>query len=87
MTQKRKVEIFTAGCSCCDETVALVQSLACPSCEIKVLDMKQESTAKRARELGIKRVPSVVIDGTLADCCAGGINEQTLRSAGIGSAL
>ncbi len=87
MGQKRKVEIFTAGCGCCDEAVALVKSIACPSCEIAVLDMKQESTAKRARELGIKRVPSVVIDGALADCCAGGINEQTLRSAGIGSAL
>lgn len=87
MSQKRKVEIFTAGCGCCDEAVALVKSIACPSCEIAVLDMKEESTAKRAGELGIKRVPSVVIDGALADCCVGGIDEQTLRSAGIGSAL
>lgn len=87
MSHKRNVEIFTAGCGCCDDAVALVKSIACPSCEITVLDMKEESTAKRARELGIKRVPSVVIDGTLADCCAGGIDEHTLRSAGIGSAL
>ena len=87
MSQKRKVEIFTAGCGCCDEAVALVKSIACPSCEITMLDMKQESTAKRAGELGIKRVPSVVIDGVLADCCVGGINEQTLRNAGIGGAL
>jgi hypothetical protein len=87
MSQKRNVEIFTAGCSCCDEAVALVKSIACPSCEITVHDIKQESTAKRAGELGIKRVPSVVIDGVLADCCAAGISEQTLRSAGIGSAL
>ena len=57
------------------------------SIEIKLLDMKQESIARRARELGVKRVPSVVIDGILVDCCAGRINEQTLRSAGIGSAL
>ena len=87
MSQKRKVEIFTAGCSCCDETVSLVKSIACASCEITVHKMKQESTAKRARELGIKRVPSVVIDGALADCCVAGIDEQTLRSAGIGSPL
>ena len=87
MSQKRKVEIFTAGCGCCDEAVALVKSIACPSCEITVLDMKQESTAKRAWELGIKRVPSVVIDGALADCCSSGIDEQTLRSTGIGRAL
>lgn len=85
MSHKRNVEIFTAGCGCCDDAVALVKSIACPSCEITVLDMKEESTAKRARELGIERVPSVVIDGTLADCCAGGIDEQMLRNAGIGS--
>ena len=87
MSQKRNVEIFTAGCSCCDEAVALVQSIACPSCDITVHDMKQENVAKRARELGVKHVPSVVIDGRLADCCAEGINEQALRSAGIGSVL
>lgn len=87
MSHKRNVEIFTAGCGCCDDAVALVKSIACPSCDITVLDMKEASTAKRASELGIKRVPSVVIDGTLADCCAGGIDENTLRSAGIGSML
>jgi hypothetical protein len=42
---------------------------------------------KRARELGIKRVPSVVIDGALAECCAAGIDEQSLRRAGLGSSL
>lgn len=87
MSYKRNVEIFTAGCGCCDDAVALVKSIACPSCDITVLDMKEESTARRARELGIKRVPSVVIDGMLADCCAGGIDENTLSSTGIGVAL
>ena len=87
MASKRNVEIFTAGCGCCDEAVALVKSIACPSCEITVLDMKEASTAKRAQQLGIKRIPSVVIDGALAECCSAGIDEQTLRSAGLGSAL
>jgi hypothetical protein len=87
MSRKRKVEIFTAGCSCCEEAVALVQGLACASCDITVHDMKQESIAKRARELSVKCVPSIVIDGTLAPCCAGGINEHALRGAGIGSPL
>lgn len=26
---KRKVEVFSAGCGVCDETIALVQKLAC----------------------------------------------------------
>jgi len=52
------------------------------------MDMKQPEVAKRAKSLGIRSVPAVVIDGKLADCCAGrGPNEATLRSAGIGQRL
>jgi hypothetical protein len=72
---------------CCDEAVALVKRIACSSCEVTIHDMKQERSAKRAKEFGIKRVPTVAIDGKVADCCVGGVNEQTLRAAGIGSAL
>lgn len=87
MSQKRNVELFTAGCVCCDEVVALVKRIACPSCEVTIRDMKQEDSAKRAEELGIKRVPTVAINGKIADCCVGGVNEQALRAAGIGTAL
>ena len=87
MTQKRNVEVFTAGCVCCDEAVALVKRIACSSCVITIHDMKQESSVKRAKELGIRRVPTVVVDNTIADCCVGGVNEESLRAAGIGSAL
>ena len=38
MTQ-RTVEIFSAGCPACDETVQLVRAIACPSCDVAVLDM------------------------------------------------
>jgi len=31
MLRKRKVEVFIAGCPLCDETVKLVNELACPS--------------------------------------------------------
>lgn len=87
MSQKRNVEVFTAGCVCCDEAVALITRIACSSCEVTIHDMKQERSAKRAKELGIKRVPTVAIDGKIADCCVGGVNEQTLRAAGIATAL
>ena len=87
MTQKRNVEVFTAGCVCCDEAVALVKRIACSSCEVTIHDMKQERSAKRAKDLGVKRVPTVAVDGKVADCCVGGVNEQTLRAAGLGVAL
>ncbi len=71
MTQKRKVEIFSAGCPVCSETISLVKSLACPNCEVSVLDMNDSGAAQRARSLGIRSIPAVVIDGELAGCCSG----------------
>jgi hypothetical protein len=84
----RKIEIFSAGCSCCDETVHMVRRIACGSCEVEVLDMKDAVVAGRARELGVRRVPAVAIDGRLADCCRGaGPTEEVLRAAGVGQML
>ncbi len=88
MATKRKVEVFTAGCPVCDEAVKLVQSTACPSCEVSVLDMKDPTVASRAKSLGIRSVPAVVINGKLADCCTGrGPDEATLRTAGLGQTI
>jgi glutaredoxin len=86
MSEKRKIEIFSAGCAVCDETVKLVKRIACSSCEVEVLDMRDAAVATRAKKHGVKSVPAVVVDGKLADCCAGrGPNEAALRAAGIGS--
>jgi len=84
-TAKRKVEVFTAGCPACDDTIALVNQMACLSCEVEILDMNQPDVAKRAKQYGVFRVPSVVIEGKLANCCTGqGPNEQVLRAVGLG---
>ncbi len=88
MNAKRTIEVFSAGCPACQETVELVHRVACPSCEVSVLDMNDTQVAERAKELGIRSVPAVVIDGQLADCCTGrGPDEATLRSAGLGQPL
>jgi glutaredoxin len=88
MKTKRKVEIFSAGCPLCRDAVELVRRIGCPSCEVKVLDMKDPAVAARAKELGIRSVPAVIVDGRLADCCAGrGPEEETLRAAGIGTPI
>ena len=85
MAGKRKIEIFSAGCSVCEETIQLVNRIACPSCEINVLDMKDATVAGRAKTLGIRSLPAVVVDGKLADCCSGrGPDENKLKAAGIG---
>ena len=87
MAAKRTIEVFSANCPACDETIQLINRIACPSCEVTVLDMKNPTVASRAKKLGIRSIPAVVIDGRLADCCTGrGPVEATLRSAGIGQA-
>ena len=85
MATKRKIEVFSAGCGVCEETVAAVNRSACPSCEVEVLDMKDDAVGERARELGVRSIPAVAIDGRLVDCCSGGGADQaTLRAAGLG---
>ncbi len=85
MSNKRTVEVFSAGCAVCQETIDLVNRLACPSCDVSVLDMQDDAAATRAKALGIRFVPAVAINGTLADCCAGsGPDEAALRAAGLG---
>lgn len=87
MAARRRVEIFSAGCSVCVDAVALVRRLACDACEIDVRDLADPEAASRARELGVRSVPAVAVDGRLADCCAGrGPNEAALRAAGVGQA-
>lgn len=88
MSDKRQIEIFSAGCPICQETIDLVSSMACTSCEISVLDMNDQEVSARANELGIRSVPAVAINGKLADCCAGrGVDENVLRASGIGQPL
>ncbi|GJL52953.1 MAG: hypothetical protein NPIRA02_00850 [Nitrospirales bacterium] len=88
MSSTRQIEIFSAGCPVCEDTIALVNRMACPSCNVTVLDMKDQTIASRAKKLGIHRLPAVVIDGALASCCGDkGPTEEELRQAGVGQAL
>ncbi len=88
MNTKRKIEIFSAGCSVCEDTVALVNAIVCPSCHVEVLDMREQPVAAKAKDYGIRAVPAVVVDGQLATCCTGaGPDEATLRAAGLGVPL
>ena len=58
MAHKRTIEVFTAGCPCCDEAVQLVRSIACPSCDVRILDMRTDTAAQvKAKQYSIVRVP------------------------------
>jgi glutaredoxin len=85
MAAKRKIEVFSAGCATCQEAIELIRRAACPSCEVIVHDMRKVEVAERAKGLGIRSVPAVVIEGKLAECCAGrGVDVAALRAAGLG---
>jgi glutaredoxin len=85
MAAKRKIEVFSAGCATCHEAIEVIRRAACPSCEVIVHDMRDGEVAKRAKGLGIRSVPAVVIEGKLAASCAGrGVDEAVLRAAGLG---
>jgi glutaredoxin len=76
------IEVFSAGCTTCKETIEVVKKLAGPEHEVKVHEMHHADTAKRAKTLGIRSLPAVVVDGKLAGCCAGrGPDEHVLREA------
>jgi hypothetical protein len=84
----RRIEVFSAGCSACGDTIQMVRDAACPSCEIEVLDMNDPAVAARARTLGVRTVPAVAVDGVLAGCCTGARPDlNTLKDAGLGQAI
>ena len=85
MADKRKVEVFSAGCATCHEAIEAVRREAGSASEIVVHDMKDINVVRRAKELGVRSVPAVVIDGRLAPCCSSrGVDIQVLKEAGLG---
>lgn len=92
MADKRKVEVFTAGCPVCDPTVKMVQELACPSCDVHIHDLNKgcetDECRVEAQKYGIKTIPAVVVNGKVCSCCDNaGPNREDLRAAGVGTAL
>jgi hypothetical protein len=88
---KRQVEVFTAGCPICDGIVTLVESVACPSCEVRIYDLREGCSTsecrEKARQYGITAVPAVAVNGVLLECCRRApITAELLRAAGIGQA-
>jgi thioredoxin family protein len=82
---KRTVEVFTAGCGLCNDTLARVRQLACESCDVQVHDLTSDAGMAKARAYGVTRAPSVVVNGQLADCCRqGAVDDGVLRELGVG---
>jgi glutaredoxin 3 len=81
-TAKHTIEIFSAGCPTCQETIDMVKQIAGSDHQVQIQDMQNGDTAARAKRLGVRSLPAVLVDGKLAGCCAGrGPDEHVLREA------
>lgn len=92
MASKRKVEVFTAGCSVCEDTVKMVKDLACNSCDVIVYNLNNPCDSgecmNKVKTYGIKRIPAVVVDGKIANCCVtSSPTIEGLKSAGVGISI
>ena len=86
---KRQVKVFTANCPVCDPVVKMIRELACDRCEVTTYDLVKQCEDKtcldKLDEYGIKKVPAVVVNGELLDCCKdSAITKERLVEAGIG---
>lgn len=80
---KRQIEIFTAACPLCDETVRLVQELACSSCEVSIYNLQED--LKKAQQYGVNAVPAIAINGTLV--LTGKPDRAQLQAIGVGQPM
>ncbi len=87
MSTRRTIEIYSSGCPRCGEAIELVERIACPSCEVVVVDATTEEGKAKAERVGVVATPAVAVDGKLAGCCVEGgpPREDALREAGVGT--
>lgn len=63
---KRTIEVFTAGCPLCNDTLKLVKD-AVRGCGCSVIERRcsGEECCPEAKGYGIKTVPTIVVDGVI----------------------
>lgn len=83
---KRQIEVFTADCPLCDETVSKVQELACSDCEVSIYDLRsgqnQSTYLAKAEQYGVQAVPAIAVNGTLV--LTGKPTSEQLIAIGVG---
>jgi hypothetical protein len=84
------IEVFTAGCSTCDEAVEMVKQTtsSCTDCEVFIRDLRSDAEAvQKAAHYEIPSVPTVVLDGHVLTTCNKDVSidelRQDLLAAGI----
>jgi glutaredoxin len=88
MSEKRRVEVFTAGCPVCEGVVNMVNELACPHCEVTIYNLNNNEGVEQSQAYGVTAVPSIAVNGQLLESCKRSpITKKELQAAGIGKPL
>lgn len=61
----KRIEVFTADCPLCKETLRLLRRETCLKCEIIEQRCKGDECCEPAKKYGIKAAPTVVVDGKI----------------------
>lgn len=61
----KRIEVFTADCPLCKDTLELIKKEACSECEIIERRCSGDECCEPAKSYGIRAVPTVVADGKI----------------------
>ena len=60
------IEVFTAGCPLCEDTLALIrQAVAACGCEVVERRCTDQVRCAEALQFGVRTMPSVMVDGEI----------------------
>lgn len=63
---RRKIEVFSAGCALCEETLKLVkESVSSCGCEVIERRCPEGELCAEAKQYGIQTMPTVVVNGQI----------------------
>ena len=66
MAGKRKIEVFTAGCSLCDDTLRLVKdAVSLCGCEVTERRCPPHQMCEEGKAYGVRAMPTVVVNGAI----------------------
>lgn len=65
-TTQKKIEVFTAGCPLCNETLQLVkEAVSGCGCEVTERRCSGDECCDEAKQYKVRAVPTVVVDGEI----------------------
>ncbi len=66
MAGERKIEVFTAGCSLCDDTLRLVKDgVSTCGCEVIERRCPPQQMCEEGKTYDVRTMPTVVVDGAI----------------------